>query len=191
MSRSERSTARLSTFAFPEELHVDELLLRGPRQSDIDTVAPAFLDPAVGGEAGLPPVDAATLRVLLREQLPGMRERGLMAAYVIEDTGDGSLLGGANFHHFDPTRDVVEVGYWLFVETRGRGVATRIVAAMVDYSFANGICRVEAHVRPENRASERVLERLGFEREGLKRRFLHHEGRRVDAALWALVAADA
>jgi RimJ/RimL family protein N-acetyltransferase len=190
VSRADRSTARLGTFLFPEELPVEELLLRGPQESDIDTVAPAFLDPAVGGEAGLPPVDAATLRALLREQLPGMRERGLMATYVIEDTRDGSILGGANFHHFDPTRDVVEVGYWLFVEARGRGVATRIVAAMIDYAFANGIGRVEAHVRPENRASERVLERLGFQREGVKRRFLHYEGRRVDATLWALIADD-
>jgi RimJ/RimL family protein N-acetyltransferase len=191
VTRSDFSAAQLSTFRFPEELRVEELLLRGPREADVDTVAPAFLDPAVGGEAGLPPVDAETLRVLLRERLPVMRERGLMAAYVIEDTRDSSILGGTNFHHFDPMRDVVEVGYWLFVEARGRGVATRIVAAMVDYALANGICRVEAHVRPENRASELVLERLGFEREGIKRRYLHHEGKRVDATLWALVANDA
>ena len=191
MSRSEHSSAQLSTFTFPEELRVDELLLRGPRDTDIDTVAPAFLDPAVGGEAGLPPVDVGTLRILLRDQLPVMRERGMMAAYVIEDTRDGSILGGTNFHHFDPMRDVVEVGYWLFVEARGRGVATRIVAAMVDYALAHGICRIEAHVRPENRPSELVLERLGFEREGIKRRYLHHEGKRVDATLWARVADDA
>jgi len=191
MSRSEHSGAQLSTFTFPAELRDGELLLRGPQETDIDLVAPAFLDPAVGGEAGLPPVDAETLRVLLRERLPVMRERGLMAAYIIEDTRDGSILGGTNFHHFDPMRDVVEVGYWLFLDARGRGVATRIVAAMVEYAFANGICRVEAHVRPENRPSELVLERLGFEREGIKRRYLHHEGGRVDATLWALVADDA
>jgi RimJ/RimL family protein N-acetyltransferase len=190
VSRSDHSAARLSTFRFPEELRIEELLLRGPQEADIDTVSPAFLDPAVGGEAGLPPVDVETLRVLLREQLPVMRERGLMAAYVIEDTRDGSILGGTTFHHFDPMRDVVEVGYWLFVEARGRGVATRIVAAMVEYALVHGVCRVEAHVRPENRASELVLERLGFEREGIKRRYLHHEGARVDATLWTLVADD-
>ena len=191
MSRSNQSTAQLSTFTFPDELRAGEPLLRGPREEDIEIVAPAFLDPAVGGEAGLPAVDAETLRVLLREQLPVMRERGLMAAYVIEDTRDGSILGGTNFHHFDPMRDVIEVGYWLFVEARGRGVATRMVAAMVEYALAHGICRVEAHVRTENRASERVLERLGFEREGVKRRYLHHEGARADATLFALVADDA
>jgi RimJ/RimL family protein N-acetyltransferase len=190
VSRSDHSSAQLSTFAFPNELLTEELLLRGPRDADIDTIAPAFLDPAVGGEAGLPPVGADALRIMLREQLPVMRERGLMAAYVIEDTRSGAILGGTTFHHFDPMRDVVEVGYWLLVDARGRGVATRTVAAMVDYALAHGICRVEAHVRPENRASERVLERLGFQREGIKRRYLHHEGERVDATLWALVADD-
>jgi RimJ/RimL family protein N-acetyltransferase len=191
VSRSDHSSAQLSTFAFPDELLDEELLLRGPRDADIDTIAPAFLDPAVGGEAGLPPVGADTLRIMLREQLPVMRERGLMAAYVIEDTHSGAILGGTTFHHFDPMRDVVEVGYWLLVDARGRGVATRTVAAMVEYALAHGICRVEAHVRPENRASELVLERLGFQREGIKRRYLHHEGERVDATLWALVADDA
>ena len=62
---------------------------------------------------------------------------------------------------------------------------------MVEYVLAHGICRVEAHVRTENHASERVLERLGFEREGVKRRYLHHEGARADATLFALVADDA
>lgn len=189
--RSDHSAAQLSTYQYPDELRVDELLLLTPLEADVDTIAPAFLDPAVGGEASLPPMDAETLRVMLREQLPALRARGLMAPYVIEDSESARILGGTNLHHFDPFRDVVEVGYWLFVEARGRGVATRAVGAMVDHALANGICRVEAHVRLENTASQRVLERLGFEREGVKRRFLHHGGARVDATLFALVAADA
>ncbi len=42
MSRSDHSRAGLSTFKFPDELRVDELLLRGPQEADIATVAPAF-----------------------------------------------------------------------------------------------------------------------------------------------------
>jgi len=45
-------------------------------------------------------------------------------------------------------------------------------------------------VRLGNAASERVLERLGFEPEGVKRRLLRHEGRRVDATLFSLLAPD-
>jgi RimJ/RimL family protein N-acetyltransferase len=144
--------------------------------------------PAVGGEASLPAVDADTLRVMLRDQLPGMHAQGLLAAYVIEDVRSRELLGGASLHHFDPLRDVVEVGYWLFVTARGRGVATRSVQQMTEHAVANCIWRVEAHVRIGNTASERVLERLGFNREGVKRKYLRHDGDRVDATLFALLA---
>jgi RimJ/RimL family protein N-acetyltransferase len=164
------------------------LLLRAPTEADIDVIAPAFTDPNVGGEAGLPPVGAEVLRTMLRDQLPVMRAQGLLAPYVIEDTGTGTILGGANLSRFDPLRDTVELGYWLFSDARGRGVATRVVRALVEHAFANGILRVETHVRIGNVSSERVVERVGFVREGVKRRLLRHGGRRVDATLFALVA---
>jgi RimJ/RimL family protein N-acetyltransferase len=189
--RSDHETGQLSTYRFPEQLRVDELLVRAPTELDIDAIAPAFRDPAVGGEAGMPPFDTDALRLAVREQLPQMRAAGLLAPYVIEDTRSGEVVGGAALHHLDPMRDVVEVGYWLFVEARGRGIATRVVRALADHAFANGIVRFEAHVRLANEASERVLERAGFEREGVKRRFLHHGNERVDATLFALLAGDA
>jgi [ribosomal protein S5]-alanine N-acetyltransferase len=191
MSRSNHAAGQISTYRFPDQLRVDELLVRGPVESDIDTIAPAFRDPAVGGEASLPPVGADTLRAMLREQLPGMRVQGLLAAYVIEDLRSRELLGGASLHHFDPLRDVVEVGYWLFVTARGRGVATRSVQLMSEHALANGIWRVEAHVRIGNTASERVLERLGFEREGVKRKYLRHGIERVDATMFSLLPDEA
>jgi ribosomal-protein-alanine N-acetyltransferase len=128
---------------------------------------------------------------MLREQLPALRAQGLLAPYVIEDTDAGRILGGANLRLFDPMRDTVELGYWLFVEARGRGIATRAVRALVEHAHANGVVRVEAHVRLGNKASERVLERAGFQREGVKRSLLRHGGVRVDAALFAVVAPDA
>ena len=186
--RSDREQATLSSYRFPEQLRVGDLLLREPVDADVETVAPAFLDPDVGGEASLPPVDAETLRAMLRVQLPQLREQGLMSPYVIVD-GE-TILGGATLHHFDPMRDAVEVGYWLFASARGRGVATRAVRAMVEHAFANGIYRVEAHVRVGNERSENVLARLGFVREGVKRRHLRHGGERVDATIFSLLADD-
>ena len=62
---------------------------------------------------------------------------------------------------------------------------------LAEHAFANGIYRVEAHVRLGNVASERVLERLGFTRDGIKKRFLRHGEGRVDATLFSLRADDA
>jgi ribosomal-protein-alanine N-acetyltransferase len=190
VSRSDPDALIMSTYRFPDLVRVDELLLRAPDEADVEVIAPAFVDPAVGGEAGLPPVGPDALRAFMREQLAPMRAQGLLAPYVVADP-DGTILGGLTLHHFDPMRDAVEVGYWLFSEARGRGVATRSVGALVDHAFDNGLCRVEAHVRLGNRDSERVLERLGFEREGVRRKFLRHEGRRVDATIFSRLADDA
>jgi RimJ/RimL family protein N-acetyltransferase len=190
VSRADPAAAQLSTYAYPSELHVDELLLRTPTEADVEAIAPAFRDPDVGGEAGLPPWDAETLRRVMGEQLPEMMARGLLAPYVIVDTRTDELLGGLTLHHFDPMRDVVEVGYWLFAPARGRGVATRAVQAAVAHAFANGIIRAEAHVRVGNAASERVAERAGFQREGVKRRFLRRGDELVDATLFARLADD-
>ena len=180
---------RQSSYRFPDELRVDELIIRYPSAEDIETIAPAFMDPEVGGEAGLPPVPAAMLVAALEGEIPRMRDAGLLAPYVIEGP-DGTLLGGLALHHFDPMRDTLEVGYWLLREARGHGVATRSVQAAVDHAFEHGIWRMEAHVRLGNTASEGVLERLGFEREGVKRRYLRHDGERVDATLFSLLAPD-
>ena len=192
MSASNAPAARLSTYAFPAELRVDELLARAIVDEDIDVIAPVFRDPATGGEAGLPPWDAETLRMVMREQLPELIARGLLSPYVVVDANSGALLGGLNIHHFDPLRDAFEVGYWLLPDARGRGVATRSVRAAAEHGFANGIFRVEAHVRVGNVASERVLERAGFSREGVKRRYLRRGGEeeKHDATLFALLADD-
>jgi len=192
VSRSNPAAAQMSTYAFPVELRFDELLLRPPVDADVGPLEPVFRDPAIGGEAGMPPWDAATLRIVLHEQLPEMVARGLMCPYVIVESASGRLLGGINIHHFDPLRDSIEVGYWLLLEARGRGIATRAVRAVAEHGFANGIDRVEAHVRVGNVASERVLERAGFRREGVKRRYLRRGGEdeKHDATLFARLADD-
>jgi RimJ/RimL family protein N-acetyltransferase len=192
VTRADRATAQPSTYLFPDELRIDELLIRPPVDADVEAIAPAFVDPAVGGEASMPPFDEQMLRWALQNQIPELKARGVLSPYVIADTATEAILGGLTLHHFDPLRDGIEVGYWLFVSARGRGVATRAVRAAVEHGFANGIYRVEAHVRIGNAASERVLERLGFQREGVKRRFLRHgeDDQRYDATLFALLADD-
>jgi len=60
----------------------------------------------------------------------------------------------------------VEIGYGVAPACRGRGLATEAAARLVEWAFSDPICRaVIAHVEgPDNRASERVLEKLGMRR---------------------------
>jgi RimJ/RimL family protein N-acetyltransferase len=180
--------APLVVFSIPDRFEIDgPFVARAIEERDIPIIAPAFRDPGVGGEAGMPPFDEEELRTVLRELIPELRARGVLFPYVIEDATDGSILGGITLRHFDPMRGVIEVGYWLFANARGRGLATRAVRAVAREAFANGLSRIEANVRIGNAASERVLERAGFTREGVKRRLLRHGDGRVDATLFSLL----
>jgi RimJ/RimL family protein N-acetyltransferase len=181
----------LAIFSIPPRFEIDAFFVaRHVEERDVPIVAPAFRDPLIGGENGMPPFDEAVLRAFLLERLPELRVRAVLVPYVVEDTADGSLHGGITFRHFDPMRGVIEIGYWLFAHARGRGLATRSARAAARAAFASGLWRVEANVRIGNEASERVLDRAGFTREGIKRRLLRHGGGRVDATLFSLLADE-
>jgi RimJ/RimL family protein N-acetyltransferase len=177
--------------SFVDELETDGIVLCVPTQGDVPILAAAFADPVLAGEAGLPLLDEHQLHAVLDDQLPQWRASGQLVPYVIVDGETEELLGGASLRQLDPTRHAIEIAYWLFAWARGRGVATRAVGALLHWLFANGVYRVEAIVRIGNTPSERVLERNGFVREGVKRRYLLYHGTRVDATLFSRLADDA
>lgn len=83
------------------------------------------------------------------------------------------------------------VGYWVDADVAGGGVITAAVALVVDHCFGPaGLHRLEATVRPENAASLRVLEKLGFRREGTFRRYLDVDGTWRDHHCFAMTADE-
>ena len=96
--------------------------------------------------------------------------------------GVGFLIGR------DIARTSAEMGYWLSEELWGRGIATRAATAMSEWAFENyGLTRVFAMAFAHNAASIRVLEKAGFEREGLLRRSAIKNGVVLDQILFAKV----
>ncbi len=82
-------------------------------------------------------------------------------------------------------------GYWIDRRHAGRGLAPLCLAALVDHAlYGLGLHRVEVNVRPENTASLRVIDKLGFREEGLRQRFLHIGGDWRDHHSFALTAED-
>ena len=84
---------------------------------------------------------------------------------------------------------LADVGYWIVSERRGKGLATAAVELLVERAFAAGVERLQATVEPWNVASQRVLEKAGFAREGLLRAYTRYadEARR-DVYLYARLA---
>jgi len=83
------------------------------------------------------------------------------------------------------------VGYWVDEALAGRGVIPSAVALACDHAwFGLGLHRVEVNIRPENVASRRVVEKLGFHEEGLRKRYLHIDGQWRDHLVYVLNAED-
>ncbi|RBY94966.1 alanine acetyltransferase [Blastococcus sp. TBT05-19] len=83
------------------------------------------------------------------------------------------------------------LGYWIDRSVAGRGIASLAVALVCDHAFGPvGLHRLQADIRPENLPSQRLVERLGFQREGLLRRYLDIDGDWRDHLAYALLAED-
>ncbi|RZS87457.1 ribosomal-protein-alanine N-acetyltransferase [Motilibacter rhizosphaerae] len=107
-------------------------------------------------------------------------------------TWDGVLVGQVTVSGI--TRGSLcsaQIGYWVDEGHAGRGIIPTAVALAVDHCFvAGGMHRIEINIRPENTASLRVVEKLGFTDEGLRRRLLHIDGDWRDHRSFALLAED-
>jgi ribosomal-protein-alanine N-acetyltransferase len=83
------------------------------------------------------------------------------------------------------------IGYWVDRRVAGHGVTPTAVALATDHCFeVVGLHRIEVNIRPENAASRRVVEKLGFREEGTRERFLHIAGEWCDHLTFALVRED-
>ncbi|RLP95495.1 N-acetyltransferase [Micromonospora sp. BL4] len=117
---------------------------------------------------------------------------GDIARLLITDVATGEPAGSCGLSYTDVASGEASLGYALLPDWRGRGYATRAVRLLAGWAFGPaGIARLTAGTVPENTASHRVLERVGFEREGLQRgRLPGLAGTRLDDLTFALLPAD-
>jgi ribosomal-protein-alanine N-acetyltransferase len=83
------------------------------------------------------------------------------------------------------------IGYWVSEKFAGLGLTPTAVALATDHCFFSmGLHRMEICIRPENQPSLRVVEKLGFRYEGLRRRYIHINGDWRDHFCFALTVED-
>lgn len=137
----------------------------------------------------LPPRTRSGFRSLVRHYDREARE-GRLQPFVIER--DGRLVG--QMHLFGISWGALRdgaAGYWIAQRAAGQGLAPLCLAALVDHAvYGLGLHRVEVNIRPENAASLRVVEKLGFRDEGVRQRYLHIDGHWRDHRTFALTAED-
>ena len=113
-------------------------------------------------------------------------------SFLIFRAGDHRLLGGVTLSNV--RRGVAQsgnLGYWVGEEYARQGYMSAAVAGLIP--FAHGqlrLRRIEAACLPENAVSMRLLEKLGFQREGYARQYLCIAGKWQDHLLFAILRGD-
>ncbi|MGW0232098.1 GNAT family N-acetyltransferase [Actinopolymorpha singaporensis] len=107
-------------------------------------------------------------------------------------SGEGRAVGLFGFVSWERFHHRAEAGYDLRRDHWGRGIATEALGAMLRFGFTRmRLNRVEAQTIADNHESVRLLQRLGFHREGLRRAYsLEEDGTYHDGAIYGLLRRD-
>jgi ribosomal-protein-alanine N-acetyltransferase len=179
--------------AFPEfpRLATERLVLRPIEPDDADAILALYGDDAVAQY-----LDIDTIRTLdearLLIRLSNNRfQDGLGIRWAIALRDQPRLIGTCGYNTFDHESRRSEIGYDLARAYWRRGIMSEALGAVLRYGFTTlDLHRVEATVAPENIASRRLLEHLGFREEGLLRQRSFYRGRYVDDMYFGLLRAE-
>lgn len=177
----------------------DRLVLRPPRTTDVPELRRAMranyehLRP--WSVAPVPGEDPSSLASVSRTILRNRREWKLGQSFVLmvcpRENDDRILgriaLGGVLLGAFQNAY----LGYWIDVEHQGRGLMTEAVRGTTMFAFQTArLHRVQAAVMPRNLSSQRVLEKVGYRREGTAQRYLCIAGSWEDHVVFAMTTEE-
>ncbi len=171
-------------------LETPRLILRPFEDRDAVPFAAYRSDPEVaryqGWEAPYSLEQAEQFVGEMKTRAPGVP--GVWFQLAIERKEDGALIGDCVFKRLEYELRVAEIGYTLARAYQHRGYGSEAIRALLDYIFgAFGLHRVLANCDPQNAASIRLLEKLGFRHEGCFIESLWLKGEWVDEDWYAIL----
>ena len=151
-------------------LEAPRVRLRALGDRDVDALFAIFSDEVMMRFwSTLPMKERAEAERYLASIRSGFADQTLFQ-WGVERRDDGEVLGTCTLFNFHRASRRAELGYCLRSPWWGKGYMGEALAALIDYAFGTlRLRRLEADVDPGNAASLRILERMGFTREGLLR----------------------
>lgn len=156
-------------------LETERLKLRAIFPQDAPDIFALMSDPRVLEHHELDPFQTLNQASDLISNFTQWFQNDQAVRWGIIDKTDQRLIGTCCFDTFHLKYQSVNLGYSLRSDRWGQGLATEAVQAIISHAFEHGIVgpvnRIQAITLPANAASENVLRKLGFEKEGLMRQY--------------------
>lgn len=172
-------------------LSTNRLTLRRVTADDAPHLLAYLSKPEVVRHMGLDPF--TSLEDALEEiaWYDSILEEGTGVRWGITLTGQDEVIGSCGFLNVSSKHQRAEIGFELSPDYWGQGIAHEALEVVVRHGFAQlGLHRIEALVEPTNIASQRLLERVGFIREGLLRGYEFTQGKYDDLYMYSLLEID-
>lgn len=172
-------------------LESDRLRLRPIREDDLPDLFAVFADPDVMRYWSTPPMrDMEEARAYLAGIERNFAERtGFKWAITRRD--HDRLIGTTSLFRLDGPHNTGEIGYALGSAHWGNGYAAEAVHRTCQFGFERlGLRRIEADIDPRNHASIQVIEKAGFQREGVLRERYIYNGEIQDVVYYGLLARE-
>ena len=114
-----------------------------------------------------------------------------MKTFIVEKK-EGTKIGVIyHYHVLHPAHRQLEIGYSLLPNERGKGYCTEAVRLLVDYLFlSRDTTRIQAFTDPRNLACQKVLEKGGFKKEGILRKWIFIRGELRDSYPYSILRED-
>lgn len=172
-------------------LESERTVVRPLTENDAEDLLEVFSDAAVMRYWSTPPVESLeTVRSMVGRMLEGYRE-GSFYQLAVVSKADDKVVGTCTLHQIDRQNRRAELGYILGRSSWGKGLMSETLAVLISAASTEcGLHRLEADTDPRNTASVRLLERLGFQREGLLRERWIVAGEVSDTAFYGLLASE-
>jgi len=171
----------------------DGFVLSGVERRDKEALVEHFQDPEISRNTlSIPhPYTEEDAEAWIEERIRHREEQPSETTFAIR-APDGTLIGAVGTGSFDVgSSHRANIGYWLAKPYWTRGIMTEAVGRFVDYAFAElEVVRLTAEVFAWNKASARVLRKVGFRQEGRLRRHREKDGDLVDVLYFGLLQAD-
>lgn len=173
------------------ELHGERVMLRVWRRDDAHAMFENFSDPVfMRYWSRAVYADVAEVRNYIDLQLTELK-RFEFYPWVITRHGDDKPIGTCTLFGIDRDNRRCLLGYGLTRALQGRGLASEAVKLAINYAFDEiGLHRIETDIDTRNTPSCRLVERLGFQREGLLRERWHVNNEACDSVLHGLLKTD-
>ena len=165
--------------------------LRPLADADVPALFAVFSDEQVMRYWSRPPMrDVAEAEALLANIRSSFAERSLFQ-WGVARLADDRVVGTCTLFNLDAGNRRAEIGYALARDCWGQGLMSEALASLVAYAFGPlDLARLEADVDPRNGPSIRIIEKLGFVREGLLRERWHVGGEAQDSLMLGLLRRD-